>query len=81
MLVVPYGQDQPDNARRAVERGVGLTVSRKKYTRATVEPVLRSLLTDSSYARRASEVAAFVHAEHGTTTACDAIEGILERHV
>jgi UDP:flavonoid glycosyltransferase YjiC (YdhE family) len=77
MLVVPYGQDQPDNARRAVERGVGLSIPRKKYTRGTVEPALRSLSSDPSYAARAAEVSAFVRAEHGTTTACDAIEAVM----
>ena len=30
-LVVPFGVDQPDNARRVVELGVGRTISRGHY--------------------------------------------------
>jgi rhamnosyltransferase subunit B len=77
MLVVPYGQDQPDNARRCVERGVARTIPRLRYTAAAAQRDLRALLEEPAYGRRAAEVAATVRSEHGTAAACDAIERAL----
>jgi rhamnosyltransferase subunit B len=77
MLVVPFGQDQPDNARRCVELGVGRTIARKNYRSRTVAAELSRLCSDRSYATRASQVAAVVESEHGVATACDAIERVL----
>lgn len=79
MLVVPFGQDQPDNARRCVEAGVGRTIARGRYTVERLTNELRALLDNPSYARRAREVAAVVEGEDGTRTACDLIEGVLGR--
>jgi rhamnosyltransferase subunit B len=77
MLVVPFGQDQPDNGRRSVRLGVGRTLQRSRYTTARLVAELSNLISDRSYARRASEVGDFVRRENGTTTACDAIERVL----
>jgi rhamnosyltransferase subunit B len=77
MLVVPFGQDQPDNARRCTLLGVARTIPRNRYTVARVVRELRALLTDSACARRASDVAATVNSERGTHTACDALEAQL----
>jgi len=76
-LVVPFGQDQPDNARRSVRLGMARTMSRRAYTPARVARELSALLEEPRYAARAREVAAIVAAERGTETACDAIEGVL----
>lgn len=75
-LVVPFGQDQPDNARRVVKLGVGRTVSRGRYTRGRVEGELSRLVTDPDYAARAHAVGAQIAAERGVETACDEIERI-----
>jgi rhamnosyltransferase subunit B len=77
MLVVPFGQDQPDNARRCVSLGVARTISRRAFTTARVTRELANLLEDRSYASRAADVGRAVRAEQGTTTACDALEGKL----
>ena len=76
-LVVPFGQDQPDNARRVVTLGLGRTISRGGYG---VERLVRELtrLGDSRYAARAQAVGARISAEDGAGTACDAIEAELE---
>jgi UDP:flavonoid glycosyltransferase YjiC (YdhE family) len=76
MLVVPFGQDQPDNARRCVDLGIARTVSRRAYA-SSVRRELSRLLSDPSYAARASEVGAIVGAEDGIGTACAAIEEAL----
>jgi len=77
MLVVPFGQDQPDNARRCVELGVGRTIARKHYKSAAVAAELSRLMSDSSYASRAADASAIVTSERGVVTACDAIERVL----
>jgi len=77
VLVVPFGQDQPDNARRSVRLGMARTISRRAYTAGRVAGELSALQEDRRYAARAAEVAAVVKAERGTETACDAIEQVL----
>jgi UDP:flavonoid glycosyltransferase YjiC (YdhE family) len=77
MLVVPFGQDQPDNARRCVSLGVARTISRAKYTASRVSRELSQLVHDPRYAARAREVGALIQAEQGTSVACDALEAVL----
>lgn len=77
MLVVPYGQDQPDNARRCVELGIARTIPRKRYNAERLTRELSILLSDPAFATRAAAVGATVRAERGTETACDAIESVL----
>jgi len=77
MLVVPYGQDQPDNARRCVELGIARTIPRHRFNPHRLERELSVLLSDPAFASRAAAVGARVAAERGTETACDAIESVL----
>lgn len=74
MLVVPYGQDQPDNARRCVALGVARTLLRRRYTLTNVVRELNELLTNETYRARAAMIGERVRAEDGTREACDAIE-------
>jgi rhamnosyltransferase subunit B len=78
MLVVPFGQDQPDNARRVVALGVARTISRGRYQIDRVTSELSALLSDSGYAERAAAVGELVRAERGAERACDEIERVLE---
>jgi UDP:flavonoid glycosyltransferase YjiC (YdhE family) len=77
MLIVPYGQDQPDNGRRCVELGVAEMLPRRNYNLATALEKLERLLRDPSYAENARNVAVQLRREDGTKTACDVIEGVL----
>jgi rhamnosyltransferase subunit B len=77
MLVVPFGQDQPDNARRVVSLGVARTIPRGGYRIDHVVRDLSALLSDPSYAERALIVGEQVRAERGTERACDAIERVM----
>jgi UDP:flavonoid glycosyltransferase YjiC (YdhE family) len=80
MLIVPHGQDQPDNARRCEELGVALVVPEKRYNVSNAVAKLRRLLCEQSFVQRAGIVGAEVQSEDGTRTACDAIEAeLIER--
>jgi UDP:flavonoid glycosyltransferase YjiC (YdhE family) len=72
-LVVPFGQDQPDNARRVVALGVGRTISRGHYR---VDRVVRELsaLAEPGYVQRAHTVAVQVGNERGVENAADEVE-------
>ena len=70
-LIVPAAFDQPDNARRAVNLGVARTMPIRKATAERLADELDFLLADSSYRRRAKEVAAPV--EDGAKRAADAL--------
>ena len=77
MLIVPYGQDQPDNARRCVELGVAEMVASKDYSFKTAFAKLARVLRDPSYAENARKVSVRLLREDGTRTACDVIESVL----
>ena len=77
MLVVPFGQDQPDNARRCVRLGVARTLSPARFSTPRVVHELSALLNDPSYREKAEKVGAEVETENGTKKACDAIEAVL----
>jgi rhamnosyltransferase subunit B len=77
MLVVPFGHDQPDNARRVSKLRIGRTLSRRSYTAERVATKLGQLLTERGYALRAAKVGAAVRAEDGIHAACDAIEATI----
>lgn len=78
-LVMPYSHDQPDNAARCERIGVAKIISRDKYRAKTAAASLRGLLADESFKTNAGEAAKIVKSEHGTRTACDAIEEILKK--
>ena len=77
MLVVPFGQDQPDNARRCAQLGVGRTLSFSRFTVPRVVSELSELLNNSVYRERSAKVGEQVQDENGKKTAGDAIEEVL----
>ncbi len=77
-LVVPHGFDQPDNANRMVQRGVGRTLGRFSYTVPGVARELSALLSDGRYGERAAKLGEQVRGEDGVRAACDAIEAVLK---
>jgi UDP:flavonoid glycosyltransferase YjiC (YdhE family) len=79
MLVMPYGQDQPDNAARVVRLGIARTIRRDRYTEESAFRELRALMSDPKYSERAEKVGATVRAEDGVASACVEIEALLER--
>lgn len=78
-LVVPFGFDQPDNARRVVGLGVGETLGPRQYSVRNAEQCLQRLLSESSYQYRAKLVAQDIAQEDGLTAACNKVEALLAR--
>lgn len=77
-LVMPYGQDQPDNAARVERLGTSLTLKRQQYSSLRTAKKLRQLLKNPSYAAKAAEIGRIIRAENGVDVACDAIEKQLQ---
>jgi UDP:flavonoid glycosyltransferase YjiC (YdhE family) len=79
MLVMPYGHDQPDNARRVRRLGVAEVLGRKRYNAKPAAQLIWQLLSDNAYSSCASAVAAKIAAENGAVAACDALEAMPKR--
>lgn len=77
MIVVPFGQDQPDNAYRAERLGVARVVPRESYSVKIVAPILEKMLSDRSVAAKAAALASKVNGEDGVANACRYIENSL----
>jgi rhamnosyltransferase subunit B len=71
-LVVPHGNDQPDNAVRCRKLGVARSLDRRHYGRDRAVEEIRALLA----APRVPEVARRIASEDGVKSACDAIEAL-----
>lgn len=78
-LVMPYSHDQFDNASRCRKIGVAETISRENYNSENAAKMLKKILSDANYYKRAKEVGKIVESENGTRIACDAIEEILRK--
>lgn len=73
MIIVPHGNDQPDNGARARRLGLARVIPRPKYRADRVARELKTLLTEDAYSRAASQVAAEIASEDGVRAACDAL--------
>lgn len=78
-LIVPFSNDQPDNAAHVERLGVGRTLRRSKYKAARVAKELGMLLADKSFAEKAAEVGRQIRGEDGARNAAEAIETFVNR--
>jgi UDP:flavonoid glycosyltransferase YjiC (YdhE family) len=78
-LIVPFAQDQLDNAARAARRGFARALNRSDYTPVRVAAELDRLLRDSTYRERAYVVQEQIQQEDGVRVACDALEALLRK--
>jgi rhamnosyltransferase subunit B len=76
-VIVPHGNDQPDNAVRCARLGACRSLSRDRYRRDRTADELRALLADPNARTKARECARIIGQEDGVGTACDAIEKLL----
>jgi MGT family glycosyltransferase len=77
MLVVPFGQDQPDHARRLKRLGVARSIPVELYDARRATRAINELLQDGAGVDRARAMGELVRKEAGVQNACDAIERLL----
>jgi UDP:flavonoid glycosyltransferase YjiC (YdhE family) len=80
-LIVPFAFDQADNAEHARRIGSSRTLYRKKYFAPRVAAELDTLLSEPSYASRATAVSRELKLENGPGRAADLIEQVLSATV
>lgn len=73
LVLVPYGNDQPDNAARVERLGVSRTIPRAGYDRRAAAAAIEDLLSTPSVAARAEACARAVSEEGGVKAAVDEI--------
>ncbi|MFZ4066025.1 MAG: glycosyltransferase [Phenylobacterium sp.] len=76
-LITPHMGDQPDNAARISDLGVGATLSAARYRPERVARLLHRLLMDPDTLRRAEALADRLSGENGAVAAAAAIEAAL----
>jgi UDP:flavonoid glycosyltransferase YjiC (YdhE family) len=74
-LVVPLGRDQPNNAARITQRGVGLQL-RPTATTEAIGLAVERILQDRGFTHRAAELGATVRADAERTTVLEHLERI-----
>ncbi len=77
-LVVPFAHDQFDNALRVKRRSIGAVSDRKRLTAGRLARNLEQLLANQEIHASATAMAATIPSEDGSSTACDALERVLE---
>jgi rhamnosyltransferase subunit B len=73
MIVVPFSNDQPDNARRVERTGAGLVVARSQYRADRVVTALERLLSEPQYGTAAMRASIEMAGEDGVSAACDGL--------
>jgi UDP:flavonoid glycosyltransferase YjiC (YdhE family) len=77
MLVVPYGWDQPDKARRNERLGEGLHLPRARNNAETASAAIRFLLDNAQIEARCAELGSCISGENAIELACDRIESLV----
>lgn len=76
-LIMPFSHDQPDNAARCRRAGVAEILSRDSYNAEKAAKALSAILSNEKHRANALPLKRIIDSEHGTVTACDAIEAVL----
>lgn len=77
-VIVPFANDEFDNARRAKLLGCSRTLHAGDVSGASLEAALRLVLEDRAMAGRAAAIGGVMRAEHGPARAADEIERVIE---
>ena len=76
-VIVPFANDEFDNARRAKLLGCSRTLHAGAVNAASLEAALRRVLEDRTMAGRAAAIGEAMRAEHGPARAADEIERVV----
>ncbi len=72
-LLLPVGMDQPDNARRAAQLGIGRVLPFRRANRSNLSRALAALLDDPAVASAAQSLGPKLQRTDGAASAADAI--------
>jgi MGT family glycosyltransferase len=81
LVMLPISADQPMNARRAVEAGVGIGLAATDRTVGDIRAAVDAVLTDPRYAAAASAAAAQAAAQPPLDHGLDLLEALIARPV
>ena len=81
LVVVPFGADQPINARSVERLGIGQVVQGDEVTADRMRHAVRSVLDDPEYRRRVEQVRDDAGRLPATTEAVTELEGIVARGI
>jgi MGT family glycosyltransferase len=81
LLVVPAESDQPDNARRVAETGVGLCLPRRRCTPERLRRAVERLIREPAFRQNARQMASIFETYDGGTRASDLIEGFMVKNM
>ena len=76
-LIMPMSHDQPDNARRIGNLGVGLSIAANRYTATRVAPLLKELTTSQQIAELCSAMALKMKGIDAIRDTCELIEALI----
>ena len=74
LVVIPMQGDQPRNARRCVDLGVGRAVGPEERTSAVIRAAVRAVLADPTFRRNAEQLRDEIHALPGMDRAVELLE-------
>jgi rhamnosyltransferase subunit B len=77
-LVMPFANDQFNNAERLQRLGIARVIGRRKYTARSAAHELSALLEEPEYTQRASKIAEQVRKDNGAKTAANVVENVLQ---
>jgi UDP:flavonoid glycosyltransferase YjiC (YdhE family) len=78
VLALPFGFDQPFNARLVTRVGAGRCILPPLHTKRRIARELKTILNDDSYKQRAASLAKAIATENGVANLCDSIEQVLD---
>jgi UDP:flavonoid glycosyltransferase YjiC (YdhE family) len=81
LVVVPISADQPDNAARCADLGVGTVVEAGRLTPDAVRSAVRAVLSDGKYRRNAEHVREEIAALPGPDDAAKLLELLAAHHL
>ena len=77
MLIVPFSNDQPDNANRARRIGAAAVLDKSNYRAVRVALKLNRLLSQPSYATASEKASQIIAAERGADSAAEQLAKLL----
>jgi MGT family glycosyltransferase len=74
LVLTPLAADQPENALRCAERGVGISLGRKPLSASAIRDAVRRILNETSFRVRAEELGGKLAALNGPDRAAELLE-------